>query len=136
MVRSFFLWVALALSLNHSVEMEDDVVSDGGYDDLSPEDHRKLTSFLYTPLNLTCLSERMMNGLEHIRNMIGDAEASKLSDEDIAEALYHFYFDVEQATAWLLGASSNFASMGIYPNLHTEEQERRLAAQARKGELL
>ncbi|PIL36877.1 hypothetical protein GSI_00567 [Ganoderma sinense ZZ0214-1] len=79
-------------------EMEDDVVSDGGYDDLSPEDH-----------------ERMMNGLEHIRNMIGDAEASKLSDEDIAEALYHFYFDVEQATAWLL-----------------EEQERRLAAQARK----
>ncbi|KAI1789022.1 hypothetical protein LXA43DRAFT_601149 [Ganoderma leucocontextum] len=78
--------------------MDDDVISDGGYDDLSPEDH-----------------ERMVNGLEHIRSMIGDEESSKLSEADIIEALYHYYFDVEQATAWLL-----------------EEQERRLAAQARK----
>ena len=57
-------------------------------------------------LNLIYFTERMMNGLEHIRNMIGDAEASKLSDEDIAEALYHFYFDVEQATTGRRGISA------------------------------
>lgn len=116
--------------------MEDDVVSDGGYDDLSPEDHGKCKGFLHMLQILSYRTERMMNGLEHIRNMIGDAEASKLSDEDIAEALYHYFFDVEQATAWLLGAYASFISMGIHLNLPTEEQERRLAAQARKGELL
>ena len=47
----------------------------------------------------------MMNGLEHIRNMIGDEDTSKISDADITDALYHYFFDVDQATAWLLGAS-------------------------------
>ena len=116
--------------------MEDDVVSDGGYDDLSPEDHGQSKRFFSILQNLIHTTERMMNGLEHIRNMIGDAEASKLSDQDIAEALYHYFFDVEQATAWLLGAYPDPTSMGIHLNLPTEEQERRFAAQALKGELL
>ncbi len=121
---------------NDPEEMEDDVVSDGGYDNLSPEDHGEHKAFLYIQLKLICVTERMTNGLEHIRSMIGDVEASKLSDEDIVEALYHYYFDVEQATAWLLGAYSNFTSMGNHLKVPIEEQERRLAAQARKGELL
>ena len=54
---------------------------------------------------LTAITERMMAGLEHIRNMIGDEDSSKISDADITDALYHYFFDVEQATAWLLGAS-------------------------------
>ncbi|TBU31998.1 hypothetical protein BD311DRAFT_775557 [Dichomitus squalens] len=84
--------------MNLNEELEEGHISDGGYDDLSSEDH-----------------ERMMNGLEHVRSIIGDEESSKISDADITDALYHYFFDIEQTTAWLL-----------------DEQQRRLAAQARK----
>ncbi|RPD66692.1 hypothetical protein L226DRAFT_115691 [Lentinus tigrinus ALCF2SS1-7] len=81
-------------------EMEDDVISDGGeYEDLSQEDY-----------------DQMISGLEQIRRMLGDENHSRLTDADIKQALYHYYFDIEQATNWLL-----------------EEQNRRLAAEARKA---
>ncbi len=44
-----------------------------------------------------------MNGLEHIRAMLGDEQQSNLTNTDIKDALYNFYYDVEQATAHLLG---------------------------------
>lgn len=72
--------------------------------------------FLYMFIKLIRKEDRMMNGLEHIRSMIGDEESSKLSDTDIVEALYHYYFDVEQATAWLLGSPPNLTSVRIYLN--------------------
>ena len=64
------------------------------------------SSLIFVHHVLTVITERMMNGLEHIRNMIGDEDSSKISDADITDALYHYFFDVEQATAWLLGASA------------------------------
>ncbi|OBZ76119.1 HBS1-like protein [Grifola frondosa] len=79
-------------------ELEDDALSDGADDDLSPEDY-----------------EQMINGLEQIRTTIGSAEESGLSDADIKEALYHYYFDVQRSVAWLL-----------------EEQDRKIAARDRR----
>ncbi|KAI0370154.1 hypothetical protein BV20DRAFT_299766 [Pilatotrama ljubarskyi] len=66
-------------------ELEDDAISDGGEDDLSPEDY-----------------DRMMDGLEHIRATLGDEKQSALTDQEIKDSLYEYYFDVEQAIADLL----------------------------------
>ncbi|KAI9066374.1 hypothetical protein FKP32DRAFT_1566029, partial [Trametes sanguinea] len=83
-------------------EMEDDAISDGGEEDLSPEDY-----------------DRMMDGLEHIRATLGDENQSALTDQDIKDSLYEYYFDVEHAIEDLLG-----------------KQERRFAARERQGKLL
>ncbi|KAI0332464.1 hypothetical protein GY45DRAFT_1344655 [Cubamyces sp. BRFM 1775] len=79
-------------------ELEDDVISDEGEDDLSPEDY-----------------ERMMDGLEQIRAMLGDEPQSALTDDDIKASLYEYYFNVEQAMEDLL-----------------EKQGRRFAARERQ----
>ena len=44
-----------------------------------------------------------MNGLEHIRDMLGDEKQSKISDAEIKDTLYHYYFDIDQSVSWLLG---------------------------------
>lgn len=44
-----------------------------------------------------------MDGLEHIRATLGDERQSALTDQEIKDALYEAYFDVEQAIAVLLG---------------------------------
>ena len=44
-----------------------------------------------------------MAGLEHLRDMLGDEKHSLISDADIKETLYHYYFDIEKSTAYLLG---------------------------------
>ncbi|KAI0356515.1 hypothetical protein OH77DRAFT_1535381 [Trametes cingulata] len=79
-------------------ELEDDAISDGGEDDLSPEDY-----------------DRMMDGLEHIRATLGDERQSALTDQEIKDSLYEYYFDVEQAISDLL-----------------EKQERKFAARERQ----
>lgn len=45
----------------------------------------------------------MIDGLEHIRATLGDERQSALTDQEIKDALYEAYFDVEQAIAVLLG---------------------------------
>lgn len=35
--------------------------------------------------------------------MMGDEEQSGISDNDIKETLYHYYFDVQQSLNWLYG---------------------------------
>ncbi|KAH9850047.1 hypothetical protein C2E23DRAFT_905383 [Lenzites betulinus] len=86
-------------NMNINEELDDDYISDGGDDDLNPEDY-----------------ERMMDGLEHIRATLGDEHRSALTDQDIKDSLYEYYFDVEQAIADLL-----------------EKQDRKFAARERQG---
>ncbi|KAI0771977.1 hypothetical protein BD413DRAFT_475037 [Trametes elegans] len=85
-------------NININEELEDDAISDGGEDDLSPEDY-----------------DRMMDGLEHIRATLGDERQSALTDQDIKDSLYEYYFDVEGAITDLL-----------------DKQERRFAARERQ----
>lgn len=77
----------------------------------------------------------MMDGLEHIRATLGDERQSALTDQEIKDSLYEFYFDVEQAIADLLGA---FIPDYIIRQTHglPEKQERKFIHRERQGERL
>ncbi|PSR73485.1 hypothetical protein PHLCEN_2v10777 [Hermanssonia centrifuga] len=77
--------------------MDDEAMDDG--EDLSPEDLEQLTQ-----------------GLEQIRATVGSEAESGMTDKDIKDALYHYYFDIQQSLNWLL-----------------EEQARKHAAQERRA---
>jgi len=47
----------------------------------------------------------MIDGLEQVRNTLGDQEHSGFSDQAIKDALWEFFFDVDKSVVWLLGAS-------------------------------
>lgn len=47
--------------------------------------------------------EQLMRGLDHIRAILGPEEASEVSDRDIKDTLYHYYFNIEQSLNWLIG---------------------------------
>ena len=47
----------------------------------------------------------MIDGLEQVRNIIGDQEQSGCSDQAIKDALWEFYFDVDKSVIVLLGPS-------------------------------
>ncbi|KIN95681.1 hypothetical protein M404DRAFT_299794 [Pisolithus tinctorius Marx 270] len=59
---------------------------------------------------------QLESGLAHVRAVMGDEATSALDDVVIKDALWESYFDIEKAVGWLY-----------------EEQERRIAAQERKG---
>ncbi|CCM03373.1 uncharacterized protein FIBRA_05503 [Fibroporia radiculosa] len=71
-------------NINVHEELEEDVLSDGGDDELSPEEH-----------------EHMMNCLEQIRATIGTAEQSGISDTEIQDTLYYYQYNVERSINWL-----------------------------------
>jgi len=48
---------------------------------------------------------QMIDGLEQVRNILGDQEHSGFSDQAIKDALWEFFFDVDKSVVWLLGAS-------------------------------
>jgi len=43
------------------------------------------------------------NGLDHIRTIIGPESENGLSDSDIKDALWNFFFDNDKTVEWLLG---------------------------------
>ncbi|KAF8076072.1 hypothetical protein FPV67DRAFT_396363 [Lyophyllum atratum] len=70
-------------NLNINDEMDDDALSDGGEEDMTEEQHA-----------------RLLHGLEHVRAVLGDEGVSGLSDKDIKDALWEFFFDEEKAIQW------------------------------------
>lgn len=48
-------------------------------------------------------SEQLQYGLEQIRATLGPVEQSGITDQDIKDTLYHYYFDIEQSLNWLIG---------------------------------
>ncbi|KAK7695564.1 hypothetical protein QCA50_000200 [Cerrena zonata] len=85
-------------NMNLEDEMDDQAFSEGE-EDLSPADY-----------------EQLMRGLEHIRGILGPEEASEISDREIKDTLYHYYFNVQESLNWLI-----------------EEQQRKNVARARKA---
>lgn len=85
--------------------MDDDAISDGGEDVLTPEQHGAFKfeaghdCFTYTGHAIAQLE----SGLEHVRAVIGSEEDSGLADGVVRDALWDQYFDVENAIGWLLG---------------------------------
>ena len=64
--------------------------------------YRRLYELLPTLIPLTA---QMIDGVEQVRNILGDQERSGCSDQAIKDALWEFYFDVDKSIVWLLGAS-------------------------------
>ncbi|KAG6831884.1 hypothetical protein H0H92_007001 [Tricholoma furcatifolium] len=85
-------------NINIEDELDDDALSDGG-EEMTDEQHAQL-----------------LHGLEEVRNVLGDESVSGLSDKDLKDALWEFFFDQEQTIQWAL-----------------EEQSRRQLARERKG---
>ena len=48
---------------------------------------------------------QMIDGLEQVRNILGDQEHSGFSDQAIKDALWEFFFDVDKSVVLLLGSS-------------------------------
>jgi elongation factor 1 alpha-like protein len=44
----------------------------------------------------------MDSGLSHVRSMLGSEESSGISDKQVKDSLWYYYFDGEKAVAWLL----------------------------------
>ncbi|RDB20476.1 HBS1-like protein [Hypsizygus marmoreus] len=85
-------------NLNIRDELDDDALSDGGEEEMTEEQRAQ-----------------MLDGLEHVRAVLGGEEVSGLSDKDIKDALWEYFFDQEQTIQWAL-----------------EEQQRRQLARERK----
>ena len=47
---------------------------------------------------------QMIDGMEQVRNVLGDQERSGFSDQAIKDALWEFFFDVDKSVVYLLGA--------------------------------
>ncbi|ETW84469.1 hypothetical protein HETIRDRAFT_170967 [Heterobasidion irregulare TC 32-1] len=76
-------------------ERDDGALSDGGGEDIPPEEQAQMES-----------------GLEHIRAVLGSEAESGLSDSVIRETLWDSYFDVEKSVEWLMGISRHFTIPG------------------------
>lgn len=48
---------------------------------------------------------QMIDGLEQVRNILGDQERSGCTEQNIKDALWEFFFDVEKSVVWLQGPS-------------------------------
>jgi len=66
---------------------------------------------------------QMIDGLEQVRNILGNQEHSGCSDQSIKDALWEFFFDVDKSVVWLLGAH--------YPPV---SRSRPLTSLSRRGE--
>lgn len=77
----------------------------------------------------------MIDGLEQVRSILGDQEHSGCTDQDIKDALWEFFFDVDKSVVWLLGPSYRLhpGRVHLHRNL-LEEKQKREAAKERKGE--
>jgi hypothetical protein len=85
---------------------------------------------IYTDID----AEKLDNGLEQVRVILGPEDASGFSDNFIKNALWDNWFDVERTVDYLLGISSGISSFMVL-NSMAEEHARQLLAEERKGEL-
>ncbi|KAJ7067973.1 P-loop containing nucleoside triphosphate hydrolase protein [Mycena amicta] len=86
-------------NMDYDAQLDDDnALSDGGEDYISPE-HQALLN----------------DGLDRVRDIVGDAAHSRLSNAAIKEVLWDCHFDIDETVQWAI-----------------EEQERILQAEQRK----
>jgi len=85
-----------------------------------------------------CLKGHLHDSLKQVRDVLGGEDVSGLSDKDIQDTLWHYYFDVEQTVQWAIGQL-------FLPLMHRnstlkflslEEQQRKRVARERKGKAL
>ncbi|KAJ2933462.1 hypothetical protein H1R20_g3628, partial [Candolleomyces eurysporus] len=79
-------------NLDIQSELDDDALSDGGEE-------------------LTAEQEQQMNqAFDQVQAVIGDSVISELSERAVREALWEFYFDVDQTVEWALGKYASYTA--------------------------
>jgi len=46
----------------------------------------------------------MRNGVEQVQNIIGN-DVPNVTEKEIREALWHYYYDVDKSVTWILSVS-------------------------------
>ncbi|KAM6495637.1 hypothetical protein JOM56_008343 [Amanita muscaria] len=73
-------------NLNIQDELEDHALSDGGEEDMTPEQQAQMES-----------------GMEQVRAVIGDEQVSGLSDATLRDVMWEYYFDIGRTIQWAIG---------------------------------
>ncbi|KAG6850053.1 hypothetical protein H0H93_001869 [Arthromyces matolae] len=72
-------------NINIQDELDDDALSDGGEEEMTDEEHA-----------------RLLHALEEVRQVLGDENVSGLSDREIKDVIWEFFFDVQETIRWAL----------------------------------
>ncbi|PPR02456.1 hypothetical protein CVT24_002005, partial [Panaeolus cyanescens] len=99
-------------------ELADDAFSDHEEDNLTEEQQGLDESAILEKVQAEIAQAQMNDGLEQVRQVIGSADFSGVSDQSIKDALWDSYFDVDHTIQWAM-----------------DEQDRRRAAKERKVEI-
>ncbi|CAL1701559.1 unnamed protein product [Somion occarium] len=75
-----------------------------------------------------------MSGLDHIRATVGSQEQSGLSDKEIKDTLYHYFFNVEQSINYLLEAQTRKIAARERKAAKEREKAEKLAQQKKAAE--
>jgi len=75
-----------------------------GEGEITPEQEGLHESQMLESVRAEYIQAQMNDGLEQVRLIIGGEDVSELSDKSIKDALWEYYFDVEQTIQWALGS--------------------------------
>ena len=89
------------LTLGSGPLEDEDVLSDGGEEYVSPE--HQGAPFLALLLSRLTAAARLNDGLDQVREIVGGPDVSGLSDEQIKDVLWDYEFDIEETTQWAIG---------------------------------
>jgi hypothetical protein len=106
----------------------------GGDDALSPEDESKLDKRANEPY-ANGWSVQMNHGLEVVLELVGPSSETGIPDSAIRDALWEYYFDINQTVEWVYGEPHDW-HYDMFLTFVLEEKARLAAAQERKGQLL
>lgn len=79
----------LVRNLNLHGDLDDDALSDGGEDDMTPEQHLQLAT-----------------AATKVREVLGPEDQSGVTDQEISDTVWNLYFDVEASVDALLSPSA------------------------------
>lgn len=76
----------------------------------------------------------MSVSLERVRAIVGVEQDCGIGDAAIREALWEYYFDIDQTVDWVFGAQTFSRPLSTLLIFATEEQARQHEARERQGE--
>lgn len=84
--------------------VDQDEGSDGGDEELTAEQQGMCLSFapihhIHPPYTV-----QLIDALEQVRRVIGDEEDCGISDREIKDTAWYYFFDTEKTVHWCLGA--------------------------------
>lgn len=69
----------------------------------------KLVSFSFCLFSQTV---QMESGLQHVRSLLGSSDESGISDKEVKDSLWYYFFDADKTVEWLLAEKDKNAKKG------------------------